>query len=325
MKKPLYFLLLLALQCASLPLVAQGAPWEDKDSLVLPGTLKEIEEIIEEEIIRNLQETHLGEAPEYAAESCKQIGEVKPYADSGYYWIRKSSGPIEVYCELHGDDKFDRSGGWMRIAHVDMTDSSAQCPPGMKYTVIEEKRLCQRPPENIPGCSSSIFSVQDLNYTKLCGKVVGYPNRWPNGFGPSYYDAPGIEGVYLDGVSITHGSPRQHVFSLAAGNSYNSEDTACPCINTGTTFTGQVADFVGENYYCEKNAQGGYEPKYYFDDPLWDGAGCGGTYTCCDRGGPWFCAELDNTSDDNIEVRICANNGDGGDDIVIEDIELYVQ
>ena len=330
MKTPLYFLLLLALQCTSLPQAAEGAPWEDKDSLVLPGTLEEIEEIIEEEIIRNLQETHLGEAPEYAAESCKQIGEVKPHADSGYYWIRESSGPIGVYCEIHGDDKFDRNGGWMRIAHVDMTDSNTQCPLGMRYNVIEEKRLCQRPPENTPGCSSSSFSVQGLNYTKLCGKVIGYPNRQPNGFGPGNHGEHGIEGVYIDGVSITHGSPRQHIFSLAAGSlHYLSGSTACPCINTGTTFTGQVPGFVGENYYCEQNTQVLYERKYHLDDPLWDGAGCGGTYTCCDRGGPWFCTELDNMSDDDIEVRICGNSPKSGnyrndDDIVIEDIELYV-
>ena len=35
--------------------------------------------------------------PENPAASCKQIAELKPHYNSGYYWIQGESGAVEVY------------------------------------------------------------------------------------------------------------------------------------------------------------------------------------------------------------------------------------
>ena len=56
---------------------------------------------------------------------------------------------------------------------------------------------------------------------------MGYQYRVPDAF----KDGTGqtIDGHYLDGVSITHGMPRNHIWSFAAewrDNSY------CPCSNS---------------------------------------------------------------------------------------------
>ena len=89
-----------------------------------------------------------------------------------------------------------------------------------------------------------------------------------------------ITQTYIDRVSITHGSPRQPVWTLAAAHDealtphgHHAEYTACPCLNPAVTFIGVIPSFVGEDYYCETGSRNEAEQHYYFDDPLWDGEG----------------------------------------------------
>ena len=75
------------------------------------------------------------------------------------------------------------------------------------------------------------------------------------------------------------------------------------------------------------NAEGEAEKGYYFDDPLWDCEGYEGENECCDRGGPWFCKQLPQPTQEDIEVRVCSNSKHFVKDIhvVLEQIELHVQ
>ena len=143
-----------------------------------------IKNIIENEIYINLVKTYLGLTPDYAAVSCKQIAELKPHYDSGYYWIKGVSGAVGVYCEM--DPSFGQSGGWMRIANVDMRINHSQCPPGLVYNVTEGYQLCRKP-SLAPGCYSTTFAAQGVEYSKVCGKVIGYQYHYTNGFGPARY------------------------------------------------------------------------------------------------------------------------------------------
>ncbi len=138
-----------------------------------------------------------------------------------------------------------------------------------------------------------------------------------------------MDGIYIDGVSITHGSPRKHVWSLAAAVDevyhLGGDHAICPCIDYDQTFTGTIPSFVGNDYYCETGSRGRYEAKYYFGDPLWDGQGCEGSNHCCERGGPWFCTELDSPTSDDIEIRVCTNSAASIEDVVLQEMEFYVQ
>ena len=289
---------------------------------VSSNALQLIEDIIKQEIHSNLVKTYLGLAPEYAASSCKQIADLKPHYDSSYYWIQGVSGAVGVYCEMGTKDKFDQSGGWMRIANVDMRNNHSQCPPGLVYNVTEGRRLCRKL-SLAPGCSSTTFSTQGVEYNKVCGKVIGYQYYVTYGFGPSRY-TPGINETYVDGVSITHGSPRQHVWSFAAANyELSSKHVNCRCLHPLLSFTGVIPSFVGEDYYCETGSRTSVQQRYYFDDPLWDGEGCEGENECCDRGGPWFCKQLPQPTRNDIKLRVCTNNGN--EDVVLEQIEFYIQ
>ena len=303
-----------------------------EDVKVSSDSIAKIKQVIEDEITSHITKTRLGLAPQYAALSCKQLAEQMPHYDSGYYWIEGMSGPVGVYCDVN-PERFNQTGGWMRIANVDMRNNLTQCPCGLRYDFIgnydeESKHLCHKQ-SLAPGCATVTFPAQGVKYSKVCGKVIGYQFFEPNGFGPSRF-TPSIEATYVDGVSITHGSPRQHVWTLAAASSEayvytaNDRNTACPCIHSSSSFSGTIVGFVENDYYCETGNRAQRQQRYYFDNPLWDGEGCEGKNECCDRGGPWFCSDLEGETFDDIELRVCTNDANGREDVLLEQIELYV-
>ena len=285
--------------------------------------------ILRTAIQKYLDNVSIGIRHFYSAISCKQIAELNLYSESGYYSIQGMSGAVWVYCEMGTNNRFGQSGGWMRIANVDMRNDDSQCPPGLVYNVTEGRRLCRKP-SLAKGCSSTTFSTQGVEYSNVCGKVIGYQHWRPNAFGPSR-STPGINETYVDGVSITHGSPRQHVWTLASANDevlnsgHHAEYTGCPCLNPSVSFAGVIPSFVGEDYYCKTGSRTQCQRRYYFDDPLWDGEGCEGENECCDRGGPWFCTQLPQPTQDDIEIRVCTNFAGSVEDIVLEQVELYIQ
>ena len=102
-----------------------------------------------------------------------------------------------------------------------------------------------------------------------------------------------VNGVYVDGVSITLGEPRKHVWIYAIGlndDFTNNNDTAygfghfhCPCSRIAAA---EAPVFVGNNYYCEYGNTGGFDfGRLYSDDLLWDGNQCLPGNSVCDRTG----------------------------------------
>jgi hypothetical protein len=83
---------------------------------------------------------------------------------------------------------------------------------------------------------------------------------------------------------------------------------------------------VGQDYFCETGITDGVsEGEFYPDDPLWDGEDCGSGSTCCELNNPpYFCKNLMESTTDDIEVRICANEL-LRTDTPIELIEIFVQ
>jgi hypothetical protein len=116
--------------------------------------------VIQRFLARNNNFALISEAP---AISCKMIAELRQRYESGYYCIQGVSGAMKVYCEMGTNNTFDRSGGWMRIANVDMTNNHSQCPPGLVYNVTEGRRLCRKP-SLAPGCYSTTFSAHGVEY-----------------------------------------------------------------------------------------------------------------------------------------------------------------
>ena len=270
---------------------------------------------------------HLGDIPAYAATSCAQIAQLRPGSSSGYYWIQEGSGPARVFCQMDGE-KFGEEGVWMRVAGVNMTESNSQCPTGLQL-VTSPKRLCRKSVTS--GCSSATYSVHSVPYRRVCGKVIGYQYFDTDGFKPFYANQQlTVDGLYVEGVSITHGrSPRHHIWTLVAARDEVPTNTieSCPCTNSKSyvPFTGLIPPFVGTDYFCETGSRVSSRNKYYLEDPLWDGQGCGRFSSCCDGGRkPWFCKELPVNVTDDIEMRVCCGHK-SNEDVLLETIELYIQ
>ena len=115
-------------------------------------------------------------------------------------------------------------GIWYRIAYLNMTDSSQQCPSAWReYNT--QFRACGRPVSSVASHPSQIFPISRL-YSKVCGRVIGIQVASPDAFHP----LRDINGGYMDGVSITRGSPRHHIWSYAAAFSeVTTNHNACQC------------------------------------------------------------------------------------------------
>ena len=257
--------------------------------------------------------------------SCSEIAQRRPQLSSGMYWLKPctSEQAVQVYCDLEKEFPTGTKG-WVRVANLNMTDPNQQCPPNFNLSYTQPKRLCGKSTDG-NGCNSVNYTTSGLQYNKVCGRVVGYQRGTPDGFHTYFCSDCTINKAYVDGISITYGSPRKHIWTLAAGL-YETENLLlnCPCNSPGGA---QPPSFVGSDYYCESadDSAPWSISTLYSDDPLWDGEGCGGNEApCCNPPDlPWFCKELPEPTSDDLEVRICTDQPD--EDVPIEAIELYVQ
>ena len=231
---------------------------------------------------------------------------------------------IELYVKEVIDPSQSPCGdqGWRRVVYLDMTDPNTNCPSGWKQT-SHSRRSCGKVSSGSLTCDSVIFPVTGGEYSNVCGRIRAYQNSQTDAF-ETYHlgEVTTIDGAYVAGVSLTHGTPRQHIWSFAAGASETKPTwtDACPC---DATITINVPPFVGGDYFCESGVVGlpsGFSP----DDPLWDGQGCTSRSTCCSMNNPpYFTKPLPSPTSDDIEARIC--HWDPADDTPIEFIELYVR
>ena len=124
---------------------------------------------------------------------------------------------------------------------------SQQCPYAWSVYNTNQFRACGRPVSNVASHPSQIFPISH-QYSKVCGRVIGIQVASPDAF----HSARGINEGYIDGVSITLGSPLHHIWSYVGSVSENpaSENPriACPCDSSSGA---QPQSFVGSNYYCE--------------------------------------------------------------------------
>ena len=104
----------------------------------------------------------------------------------------------------------------------------------------------------------------------------------------------------------------------------------CPCSNFNERYTvDRVPLFVGNDYFCETGVPPGQRfdsSTFHVDDPLWDGGGCGPTSTCCTfNNPPWFCKQLPQPTNADLEVRLCSLHEAASENTPIELIEIYIQ
>ena len=215
----------------------------------------------------------------------------------------------------------------MRVAELDMTNSSHQCPSGLTQHNDSNIRTCRRM-ESSGGCSSVMINIP-YSYSRVCGRVIAYQVGNTDAF--ALRSNTTLEDDYVDGVSLTHGEPRQHVWIFAAGlqedESIHSIST-CPC-TTNARATPPPPKFVGNDYFCEAGTTQVSTlslTAVYNDDPLWDGDGCIPSNPCCSfNNPPWFYKQLPQPTTDDLEMRVCRDEDISNEDIALESVEIYVQ
>ena len=143
-------------------------------------------------------------------------------------------------------------GVWHQIASLNMSDPSQNCPTAWRNDVTNRIRSCRRPQSSGGSCVGTSFN-SGRTYTKVCGRAIGYQVASTDGFDFGAR-GHGIDSYYVYGVSITHGMPRNHIWTLASGITEQAGEHGletghnCPCSEPHPT---QPPSFVGDNYYCE--------------------------------------------------------------------------
>ena len=254
--------------------------------------------------------------------SCQEILYCFPSAPSGYHEIRVPNGSlVQVYCDMEGTN-CGGQGGWMRVAHVNMSQDGASCPQGLTQKTMSGLTLCG---QSATGCEGTLFSALGLSYSRVCGQLRGYQFGGTDAFGPYNHNKDlQLYQPYVDGASLTYDtSSPKHIWTFAVGNHVTVGLSGCPCLLHSTA---QVPPYVGSDYYCETgNNAGFYNNKTFFlGDPLWDGQQCPGEEApCCTHPNmPWFIKTLGETTTEDIQLRLCTN--EFHEETLLQTITLYV-
>ena len=277
----------------------------------------------------------------YTGLSCKSIYTKFPETQKkpGYYRIKEKNDIQWTYCNMNytitisGDfisTCAGVGGGWRRIANIDIS-AGDDCPGEWRNATQSGVSFCSVASDDQFVCSSANFSTNGISYQRVCGRARGYQKGATLGFFNFNRPIPtSSDEYYVSGLSITYSSnPRQHIWSFVSGNSERSNNAGnCPCAsNAPTSRRRRPPSFVANNYYCESAAL--YTPNYYntyfFNDTLWDGAGCIGGTCCDDTAQPWFYRQLNQTTQDDIEAQICSYGPFTIRSPLIDRLELYIQ
>ena len=233
-------------------------------------------------LVEDLLELHNDSSLSLLPILCQDIKNKHPNTPSGMYLIVTPDGETQhVYC--HMEELCSSGGGWTRIAYLDMSDSTEECPPGFRLYQSGGVRACGRQSSNSGSCQSVKFPSYGISYTQVCGRVVGYqyaspdaiqrgewknPGKYLGGIDPKHND---INSAYVDGISLTHGSPRQHIWTFMAGltgNKILSDGRYnCPC-SPGSPQSSHIQSFIGDDYFCESGVHDNWTHKLYTNDPL---------------------------------------------------------
>ena len=189
------------------------------------------------------------------------------------------------------------SGLWKEVMKLNMNNFSHSCPSG--WNVSSNPRACSRGSEF---CASTRVPV-NMNYRRVCGRVVGSAKYTTDGFRKNVYS--NSKGGYVDGVTIFRDSfSPEHVWTFASDNNKSKRPTS---------YTG----IVGANYFCDGTGNN-----------LWsDSSGCqSSSSNCCGPNRtPWFSTSLSLRSPEDLLVSICCDQPVRDEDVVVKEVLLYVQ
>ena len=309
-----------------LPSEGKGVcPSEDSRQAQRSNIDKDVADLLQQYIY----DCDMGLTSDTAVSSCADI---PARCESGMRYVTTNDGKTEsVYCETN--PPFNNQT-WMRLATLNMTDSSQSCPAHWtEYNDDEHKiRACGRNHNLEQQVAQASFPTNGISYSKVCGRITAYQLGATEAFTTN--QTATLMDPYVDGVSITYGGNSEHIWTFAAARAIGDEisSAVCPCTDPTKHENIYIPSFVGNDYFCETGVDDSEaaDSTFYPDNPLWDGQGCFGGSTCCQfNSPPWFCKTLSSQTTQDIEVRIMnfalENQKLDGEDTVVQTLYLYVQ
>ena len=121
-----------------------------------------------------------------------------------------------------------------------------------------------------------------------------------------------INGPYIDGISFTHSSPRQHIWSfiVALDEAGHIQQSTCDCTNRN--FCGfSASSFVVTDYLCDTESKESFVYPFILYLTIQYGMvlGVAQDSECCTFQPPpppplWFYRKLRASTDNNIDTRV---------------------
>ena len=162
---------------------------------------------------------------------------------------------IQILSKYNNNTVIDGCGAgpWYKVAHLNMSDPTEQCPSAWRLysNGTNGVRACGRPATSSQSRPATFYPTGH-QYSKVCGRVIGYQVSSPGAFHIVYITPlpSSLDDTYVDGVSITYGNPRKHIWTYAAGVTEGTyaygAGPDCPCARSGAT---PAPSYVGDNYY----------------------------------------------------------------------------
>ena len=101
-------------------------------------------------------------------------------------------------------------GIWHRVASLNMSDPSQQCPSAWMEYNTSGIRACGISSTSSGSCPGIGYAT-GRQYSRVCGRVIGYQLGSTDAFG--FQTIRQLDTYYVFGVSITHGIPRNHIWT----------------------------------------------------------------------------------------------------------------
>ena len=247
-------------------------------------------------------------------DSCAAVLAILIPLPSGMYNIRSGDSAMkQQYCMFSCNGISD---SWTRIAYLNIDENPISCPSELEVRSADTANppLCRRD-SNIAGCSSVIYPSNGTSYSQVCGTVRLHQQETPDGFQSHNINIPrnnqSVNQNYVDGVSLTHGtSPnRAHIWTYTAVIKFGDDIDRCTICDRDKPF------YIGTNFTC--TAEHCIAWPCDLTNAIWtNGLPCFGNET--------FYRQLSESTTDNIEMRVCRDQGRHDEDILISYVELFV-
>ena len=135
----------------------------------------------------------------------------------------------------------------MRVADLDMTNSSHHCPSGLMERTDSNIHTCV---QTNTECFSINYSTSNIQYSSVCGKIIAYQYGTTDAFSRRDIRHTTLSSNYVDGVSLTHGNFREHIWTFAADHDQNFPS----CRRCGMSGVTIRPSFVGTDYFCDSGS-----------------------------------------------------------------------